>query len=126
VRDFISRFLQYGVTGGVAAVVDAGGFVLLLNAGLGIVVAGCLSFCAAALVNYNLTSRFVFGCEATVLGFAQFMAAALIGLAVNIGVTFTGVYTIGLPPLAAKIMGIAIAFIVNFLINFRFVFNARP
>ena len=125
-RDFVSRFLQYGVTGGIAAVVDAGGFVLLVNMKLSIVVAGCLSFCIAALVNYSMTSRFVFDREMTLRGFASFMAAALIGLTVNIGVTSMGVFTVGLPPLAAKLMGIAIAFIVNFLINLRIVFHASP
>jgi putative flippase GtrA len=126
VRDFVWRFLQYGVTGGIAAVVDAGGFVLLVHAKLSIVVAGCLSFCVATLVNYNLTSRFVFNREATLHGFAQFVAAALIGLTVNIGVTFMGVFTMALPPLAAKLMGISTAFIANFLINLRFVFHTRP
>lgn len=125
-RDFLRRLLQYGVTGGIAAVVDAGGFVLLVNAKLSIVVASCLSFCIAALVNYNLTSRFVFDREATMRGFTLFMAAALIGLTVNIGVTLMGVYTVGLPPLAAKLMGIGIAFMVNFLINLRFIFHTRP
>jgi putative flippase GtrA len=126
VRGFVWRFLQYGVTGGIAAVFDAGGFVLLVHAKLSIVVAGCLSFCVAALVNYNLTSRFVFNREATVPGFTLFMAAALIGLTVNIGATLMGVFTVGLPPLAAKLMGIGIAFIVNFLINLRLVFHTRP
>jgi putative flippase GtrA len=125
-RDFISKLLQYALTGGIAAVVDAGGFVLLVNARLSIVAASCLSFCIAALVNYNLTSRFVFNREATLSGFASFMAAALIGLTVNIGGTFVGVFIVGLPPLAAKLVGIATAFIVNFLINLRIVFHTRP
>jgi len=125
-RGFILRLLQYAVTGGIAAVVDAGGFVLLVNAKLGIVVAACLSFCVAALVNYNLTSQFVFNREATLRGFGPFLAAALIGLMVNIGVTSMGVFVVGLPPLAAKLMGIAIAFFVNFLINLRIVFHTKP
>jgi putative flippase GtrA len=36
------------------------------------------------------------------------------------------VFIVGLPPLAAKLVGIAIAFIVNFLINLRIVFRTRP
>src|SRR5882762_4692022 len=125
-RDFVSRLLEYAVTVGIAAVVDAGGFVLLVNAKLSIVVASCLSFCIAALVNYYLTSRFVFNREATLRGFAPFMAAALIGLTVNIGITSMGVFMMGLPPLAAKLMGIAIAFFINFLINLRVVFHIEP
>lgn len=121
----VGKLLQYGVTGGIAAVVDAGGFMLLVNAKLGIVVASCLSFCVAALVNYNLTSRFVFNRDATIRGLAAFTAAALIGLMVNIGVTLLAVFTVGLPPLAAKLTGIGSAFIVNFLINLRIVFHPR-
>lgn len=124
-RDFVRRLLQYAVTGGVAAVIDAGGFVLLLNAKLSIVAAGCLSFCIAAVVNYALTSQFVFNREATLRGFAPFMAGALVGLTVNVSVTFMGMFMVGLPPLAAKLIGIAIAFIVNFLINLHIVFQTR-
>ncbi len=123
--DLVGKLLQYGVTGGIAALVDAGGFMLLVNAKLGIVVASCLSFCIAALVNYSLTSRFVFNREATIRGLAAFTAAALVGLMVNIGVTLLGVFTVGLPPLAAKLTGIGSAFIVNFLINLRIVFHTR-
>jgi putative flippase GtrA len=126
VRDFVRKFLRYGVTGGIAAVVDAGGFMLLVHAKLGIFAASCLSFCVAALVNYNLTSRFVFNREATLRGFAQFMSAALFGLMVNSGVTSMGVFGMGLPPSAAKLLGIGIAFIINFVINLRFVFQMRP
>jgi len=64
-HDFVWRLLQYAVTGGIAAIVDSGGFVLLVNARLSIVVASCFSFCIAALVNYSLTSQFVFDREAT-------------------------------------------------------------
>lgn len=98
---------------------------LLVNAKLGIVAASCLSFCIAVLINYSLTSRFVFNREATVRGFAAFTDAAFIGLMVNIGVTLLGVFTVGLPPLAAKLTGIGTAFIVNFLINLRIVFHTR-
>ena len=122
-RDLVSKFLRYGVTGGIAAIVDAGGFALLVNAKLSILAAGCLSFCIAALVNYRLTSRFVFNREATLRGLAAFTAAALVGLMVNVGVTLLGVFTMGLPPLAAKLVGIGTAFVVNFFINLRFVFH---
>jgi putative flippase GtrA len=126
VRDFVSKLLRYGVTGGIAAVVDAGGFALLVSAKLSIFAAGCLSFCIAALVNYSLTSRFVFNREATLRGLAAFTAAALVGLMVNIGVTLLAIFTVGLPPLAAKLAGIGTAFIVNFVINLRVVFHTRP
>jgi putative flippase GtrA len=123
-RDILAKLAQYAVTGGIAAVIDAGGFALLVAAGLNIPFAGCLSFCAAAVVNYMLSSRFVFARQATTRGFALFMAGAFIGLLVNLGVTLAGVYLAGLPSIVAKVVGIGVAFLVNFLINISFVFHA--
>jgi len=122
----LSKLLPYAMTGGIAAIVDAGGFALLLNAGLGIATAGVLSFCAAAVVNYLLTSRFVFGRELSARGFALFFSAALIGLSINVGLTLIGFYVLALPPLVAKLIGIGTAFFVNFLINLRVVFRPAP
>jgi putative flippase GtrA len=113
------------VTGGIATVVDAGGFVLLVNAKLSIVVASFLIFGIAVLVKYTLSSRFVFDSKATLRGLAAFAAGALLGLMVNVGVTLLGVFTVGLPPLTAKLVGIGTAFIINFLINLRIVFHSR-
>lgn len=122
-RALLAKLMGYGVTGGIAAIVDAGGFALLLRAGLGIAAAGTASFCAAAVVNYVLSSRFVFAGRTSAQGFVLFFVVALIGLAVNLGVTLAGVYWVGLPPLLAKIAGIGIAFLVNFALNLRIVFR---
>jgi putative flippase GtrA len=122
-RTLLAKLLGYGVTGGIAAIVDAGGFALLLRAGLGVAAAGTASFCAAAIVNYALSSRFVFAGRATAQGFALFFVVALIGLAVNLGITLAGVYWLDLPPLLAKIAGIGVAFLVNFALNLRVVFR---
>jgi putative flippase GtrA len=122
----LSKLLPYAIAGGMAAVVDAGGFALLVNAGLGIAVAGVLSFCTAAVVNYLLSSRFVFGREASVRSFALFLSGALIGLSINVGLSLIGFYVLGLQPIVAKLIGIVTAFIVNFLINCLFVFRPAP
>lgn len=124
-RDFTRKLLQYAMTGSVAAAIDAGGFVLLVNARLNIIAAGCLSFSAAALVNYALASQFVFNREVTLRGFAPFMAGALVGLIVNVSVTYITMSNLGLPPFAAKLIGIGVAFFINFLINSHIVFRAR-
>jgi putative flippase GtrA len=49
VYDFVGNFYSHGVTGGIAAVVDAGGFMLLMHVEMNVVVASCLSFSFAAL-----------------------------------------------------------------------------
>jgi putative flippase GtrA len=122
-REVASKLVRYAMTGGIAAVVDAGLFALLVNARLSILLSSVLSFCTAALVNYRLTSQFVFGRGANLHGFALFLSAALIGLSVNIGMTLIGVYALALPPIVAKILGIGTAFLVNFLLNLRIVFH---
>jgi putative flippase GtrA len=122
-RSMLAKLMGYGVTGGIAAIVDAGGFALLLRAGLGVAAAATASFCTAAVVNYVLSSRFVFAGRTSAQGFALFFVVALIGLTVNLGVTLAGVYWVGLPPLMAKIAGIGVAFLVNFALNLRIVFR---
>jgi len=122
-RAILTKLVRYGVTSGIAAIVDAGGFALLLAAGLAVAIAGTLSFCIAALVNYGLSSRFVFARSASAPGFALFFVAALIGLSVNLGVTLADVYLAGLPPIVAKIAGIGTAFLVNFALNLLVVFR---
>ncbi len=121
----LARLLRYVVTGGIAAVVDAGGFAILLQAGLPIPVAGTISFCLAAVVNYLLTSRFVFRRASHARGFAIFLAMASLGLLVNVGVTWSAAKALPIAPILAKVMGIAAAFLLNFFLNLFVVFAPR-
>jgi len=120
--EFVSKLLRYVITGGIAATVDAVSFTLLIMGNLSIASASVVSFCAAALINYRLTSRFVFSRNVTIFGFALFLFAALIGLTINVGVTLVGVSFYGLPPLVAKLAGTGTAFLINFGLNVRIVF----
>lgn len=115
------KLVSYALTGGTAAVVDAGSFIVLLHAGLPVTLAGTVSFCIAAVVNYRLTARHVFSRNASLRGFLVFLLGALGGMLVNVGVT-TFAITEGLAPLIAKILGIGVAFFINFAINSRIVF----
>jgi putative flippase GtrA len=117
------KFLRYILTGGVAAVVDAGSFCLLTMVKLPIAHAGIFSFCLAALVNYRLTARFVFSRDATTRGFMLFFIAAFVGLTVNVNVMFVSIALLDLPPLTGKIFGISTALLVNFYLNMRIVFR---
>ena len=123
-RQLLNRLFRYGITGGMAAIVDAGGFAVLVAAGVNVAVGGTLSFCAAAVVNYWLTSRFVFGQKKTATQFVLFFAFALVGLAVNMGVTLGVIHWLALPPVVAKITGIGTAFLINFALNAAIVFRA--
>lgn len=114
---------RYLITGGIAAVVDVGGFALLYRSGLALAPAAILSFCAAALVNYRLSARFVFGARPNRAGFALFFAVALAGLAINVGVTILLARGLGLLPELAKLGGVGIAFLANFAMNRAVVFH---
>ncbi len=113
----------YGLTGGLAAVVDLGVF-WALAARLPALEAAALSFLMAAAVNYRLSSQWVFRRDwrhpAQALRFGLF---ALAGLGINAGVTAWLAAPLG--PLAAKACGIATAFGVNFMMNVRWVFASK-
>ncbi len=122
VTPILAKLLGYFLTAGTAAVVDIGGFVLLTDYGLPILIAATSSFAAAAVVNYLLSSRFVFKSKASSRRFLLFLAASLVGLAVNVGITFLAATNFGMPPAVAKIAGVGVAFLVNFAVNTIIVF----
>lgn len=121
----LTKFMRYIVTGGLAAVVDVTGFYLFISASFPVFLAAAMSFFVAAVVNYNLTARFVFGADAGGRRFFAFLVGALIGLGINVSVTVALTTVVMMPPVLAKIGGIGVAFVLNFLINSYFVF-ARP
>ncbi|PTE18252.1 hypothetical protein C5F48_23795, partial [Cereibacter changlensis JA139] len=53
-RPMLRKLAQYFLTAGVAAIVDIGGFALLLGVGAALVPAAMASFLAANVVNYVL------------------------------------------------------------------------
>lgn len=124
-QNVIQKFVGYFMTGGLAAVVDAGGFGLLHHQGVEVLPAAIISFCAAAVVNYQLSSRYVFKHTPTKKQFYKFFFVALIGLAVNVGITYWLVQNTTLMPVLAKIIAIGIAFFVNFLLNLLVVFKPK-
>lgn len=124
-RDALRKFARYFLTAGVAAIVDAGVFALLYRFGVATLPAATGSFALAAVVNFLLTARFVFGQRATGRGFARFLMAASVGLLVNVGVTVAAAELLGLPPVIAKIVGIGTAFTINFLLNLLVVFRSH-
>lgn len=117
-----ARLPGYVATGGVAAIVDIGGFWGLSAAGLATPVAATLSFLVAAVVNYQLSARLVFRQQVSLRNFGRFFAAALVGLVINVGVT-TILAGIGLVPVFAKIGGVGVAFLVNYLLAALVVFR---
>lgn len=125
-RRTLGEFLRYLVTGGAAFVVDAGGFAALNALGVAVLPAAAASFAAAAIVNYTLTSSFVFGgtrhTAGQVLGF---LAVALVGLALNSLLTAGFHAWLGIPAPLAKVAAIAVTLLWNFTANKRLVFRPQ-
>jgi putative flippase GtrA len=122
----LSRLLRYAMTGGIAAVVDLGTFSVLCHTFLPIATAATLSFLPAALVNYMLSTVFVFNGEFGAAKFAKFLAFAVVGLAFNLSMTVLVAAVTPAPAPLAKAIGIGTAFLFNFWLNSVFVFTNRP
>jgi putative flippase GtrA len=119
----LHKLLRYFFTAGAAAIVDVGGFALLCLTPLPIAASAVASFCAATVVNYLLTSRYVFNRASTLRGFGLFFVAAVGGLIVNVSMTLVGSLYFGIAPVLAKLVGVGTAFLVNFWLNLRIVFR---
>jgi putative flippase GtrA len=115
----------YLLTGGIAAVVDIAGFHLLAPRLGGLLLPAVTSFMLAAVVNYLLTSAFVFRRDwRSPRRAALFLLFATVGLAVNAGSTWALASSLPIAPTLAKVGGVGVAFAVNFLMNALIVFRA--
>ena len=117
------RLSRYILVGGTAAVVDLGGFLLLVEMEVRTAAAAAASFAVAALFNFALASAVVFQVAPTYRRLVLFAAFALVGLSINTAVT-TGAAVL-LPDWLAKISGIGCAFGANFWMNDRLVFRRK-
>jgi putative flippase GtrA len=116
------RFLGYGMTGGMAAVVDLGLFLVFEGLGMAVPVAATASFLIAALVNFAASSLLVFKTPVTGKRFLRFLSVASLGFAINVGVTWL-VYELGVAPAFAKAIGIGTAFVFNYVSHSLLVFR---
>ena len=119
----VRKFIGYLGTGGIAAVVDVGLYVLLTSLGLQPIAAAPLSFSVAAAVNFALSARLVFATAASFARFRMFFLYALVGLGINSAVTAGAAAVFVWPDAFDKLAGIAVAFGFNFLINLMLVFR---
>src|SRR5689334_18986915 len=114
----LRQALGYILTGGLAAVVDIGGFHLLASHLGGVLLPAVLSFVLAAVVNYTLSSIWVYRRDwRSLRRAALFLAFACVGLAINAGVTWLLATSLPIAPTLAKVGGVGVAFAANFLMN---------
>ena len=104
---------------------DVGGFWLLHRLGLAVLVAAILSFLIAAVVNYVLTSLLVFRHPLDVRRAIAYFVYATIGFSANVAPTTVLWGHFNVAPELAKLSGIALAFGLNFAINYAVVFRVH-
>lgn len=132
---------RYLVTGGLAAAADIAAFSMLLPLELGLPLTATLSFLVGSIVNYWTSASFVFDSPRSMSGYSRFLAGALVGLALNVGLTVW--LAAALPPIVAqllpadaaarlpdvatvaKVIAIAASTVFNFAINLLIVFKPR-
>ena len=118
------RWLKFGAVGAVGVVVQLGLLALLVQLGVHYLVATALAVEAAVLQNYYWHTLWTWrGREGSLSRFH--LANGLLSLLSNL--IWMRVFTgwLGVPPVAANLMAIALTSIVNFLLGDRWVFQ-RP
>jgi putative flippase GtrA len=114
----------YLVVGGLAAVVDIGLFHLLAPRFQHPLPPAITSFLVAACVNYSLSALWVYRRSWRSLERAgRFLLFACVGLCINAGVTWALASGLPIPLTLAKVGGVGVAFVANFLMNTFLVFR---
>jgi len=123
-------FFTYFIVGGVAAIIDITGFMLLIDVfAVPWFWAAIVSFAGSALVNYLLSIRFVF--ESGVRfrrhhELALVLLVSTIGLGCNEAALALMIAGLGLWRLPAKIIATGVVFLWNYSARQHFIFRAAP
>ena len=117
------RFFGYGMTGGMAAGIDLGLFLVFEGSGMPVVLAATASFLVAAVFNFTSSSLLVFRTPLSWSRFARFVSVATVGLTINVSITWL-IYQLLPIPAVAKSIGIGVAFAFNFVAHSLLVFGS--
>ena len=124
-RAWENKLLRYTLTGGSAAVVDLVGFAWLSKLSFPTALVATLSFLVSNVVNYLLTCRFVFEAKIDLKRYRVFLIGSFFTLLLNVAITSVGAKFLS-PHIFAKVIAIGLAFMLNFWINARLVFQDGP
>lgn len=121
------RWRYLGVSA-VALGADMGAFVALIQAGVAAAGASALAYGLGVAVHWWLSARVVFAAADGAARWVQkllFVASALVGLGLTVGIVGIGARA-GLDPRLAKITAVGISFIATWLLRALVVFAPRP
>ena len=122
------RLLRYVLASVGALAVDMGLFLALLSLGTWPAGAGAAGYCAGILAHWLLSSRTVFAGSVARQGAARnrqkllFVGSALAGLGITTAIVWSGDMA-GMDPRIAKLLAVAVSFVVTWLLRSRIVFR---
>lgn len=123
------RFVGFVSAGGTATVVHFALFAVLYHAGIHYLIASALGAVSGIVVSFTINKLLVFRDSRTQSGqFFRYTAIYLVALGAQLGLLELGV-RLGLDPLIANAVALAIVVIANFFVIRRFVFadgNDKP
>lgn len=120
-----ATYLRYVGASGVALGVDMALFLLLTTIHVPAAVAAATGYCAGIAVHWLISSRLVFtdarAAESDRRRQALFVASALVGLGVTVGIVGLGAL-LAVHPVVAKLIAIAVSFQLTYVLRSRIVF----
>lgn len=125
-----ARFVRYVLASVGALAVDVGSFLALLAFGIAAAPASAVGYSLGIVAHWLMSSRAVFVGDVAESGTARtrqkalFVVSALIGLVLTTAIVGVGDWG-GIDPRIAKIVAIALSFLVTWLIRSRIVFRSE-
>jgi putative flippase GtrA len=123
------RLVRYLLASVGALAVDMGSFLVLLSLSVWPAAASAAGYCAGVVAHWLLSSRAVFADTVAERGLARtrqkamFVVSALLGLVLTSAIVWAG-DAAGFDPRAAKLVAIAVSFVVTWLLRSKIVFSA--
>lgn len=129
--DRFETYLRYAGASAVALGSDLAAFGAIMALGFDSALAAGLSYCVGIAVHWLISAQFVFAAEVRARGTrarsyqkATFLASALLGLSVTVGLVH-GVTDAGVPAFPAKLLAVALSFNLVWFVRRTIVFAQR-
>lgn len=122
-----ARVVRYGIAGVVATAIYVAAVALLVErARLSPVSAAVVATMIVIVTSYVINRTFVFGTNRRhSSAFARFVAASLLGIALNAGLMHLATRMLAWPYLAGAVLSVAVVPPLNFLVNYLWTFRAE-
>jgi putative flippase GtrA len=122
-----ARVVRYGIAGVVATAIYVAAVALLVErARLSPVAAAVLATMIVIVSSYVINRTFVFDTNrAHASAFARFVAASLLGIALNAGLMHLATGVMAWPYLVGAALSVAVVPPLNFLVNYLWTFRAE-